>query len=168
MGDDDQGLHFRHIRNRLEYALFGGSVECACRFVKYEHRRIVIQGASDPDPLTLPTTEAHASLSNRGLIAVRKRCKDEVMDIGDLRCALYRPHVNLFIGNPQGDVASDGVVGQIDLLRHIPKIPLPAPQVLIGDLCSIYVDAATGKAKQAQDQVDGRGLAGTGPAGKSD
>jgi len=61
--------------------------------IQNQDARILEKGASDGNPLLLPTRERYAFLADDRVIAIRKR-KDDVMN-----CGCFRYIFNLLLGN---------------------------------------------------------------------
>ena len=89
------------------------------------------------------------------------------MDVGDAR-ALDGVVVDLGIGYAEGDVTGDGVVAQVDVLRHIAEAVLPGAQIGIGQRDAVDPNDTDLGAEEAEDDVDQRRLSRAGRADDAD
>ena len=68
MGDDQRRPAVHQILDRSHDGGFGGWVEGGGWFIEQENRRVLQEGARDPDALSLPDAEMSAAFSDRTLI----------------------------------------------------------------------------------------------------
>src|SRR5262245_23974113 len=88
----------------------------------------MVQSARDPDPLPLASRYPNTALPNEGI----KPLGQLLYECVQLRRSNRGPDcgiVNLLGGHPKGYVAAKAVIRQIDALRHITDLLLPATQV---------------------------------------
>src|SRR5690606_8638240 len=67
-----------------------------------------------------------------------------------------------------GDVRRHGVVGEVDLLRHVAEVLLPRRQVRLVDGDAVDHQRARGRGQETEHDVDGGGLARAGRADDAD
>jgi len=120
----------------------------------------VVDGAGDPDALALAAGEADAAFADDCLDAVR-HTPDHVVELGGVDGAAEGFVVDFVIGKTERDVVLDCVVQQVNKLRDVADIFLPAAEVGV-DVCTVNRDFSGGRFEEAEDEIDHRGLAGTG------
>ncbi len=82
----------------------------------------------------------------------------------DLGRAQRLPHslvVDLFLRHAEGDIAPNAIIDQVDGLRDISDISLPASKVVM-QIASIHQDPARVRNQQSQNKIGECGLAGPG------
>ena len=129
-------------------------------FVDYQDLGIAVEGSRDTQSLTLAARETSAALTDNRTQFARQRAHEMI----DLRRAQRVPYplvVDLFLRHAKGDVAPNAVVDQIDGLRDISDISLPAGKVVV-QIVSVQEDPARGGNQQAQDEIGEGGFAGAG------
>src|ERR1700682_4866590 len=116
MGDDDGGAVLAEMLDRLLHLLFGFGIKRRGRLIEQDDRGVLDQRAGHRDALALATGELRTMLADRRVIAERE-AHDELMrasrlrgldDLGFRRTSLA-----------EGDVLTDGVAEQIDILADI-------------------------------------------------
>ena len=131
-------------------------VEGARRLVEDEDRRLLVEGACDRDPLTLPAREQQPGLTDLRLVAELQPL-DELVRVRDPRRPLDPVQVRLLV--TEGDVARDRVVEEITVLEHVADL---APQVLVAERAhvgAVVADHARGRLEQPREAADERRLA---------
>src|SRR5207249_4151397 len=116
----------------------------------------------DAQSLTLAAREAVALLTDHRVQSARQRAHETL----DLRRAQRLPHalvVDLFLRHAEGDIPPNAVIGQIDGLRDISDVSLPASKVVV-QIASIHLDRSRGRSQQSEDKIGEGGLASAGRA----
>src|SRR6185295_19400989 len=130
MRDDDDGLVAVQGGDGLHHAALGRGVERARRLVEHQHGGVVVQGARDADSLALPARKSDAALAYECIQAFWQAV-DELIQLGSSDRAHHGSLVDLLVRKAKGDVAPQRVVGEVDGLRHVANLILPATQVLL-------------------------------------
>ena len=100
MRDDYDGFLVCQIMNGVHDRRLGNGVEGARRFVEDEDFRVVVDGACDPDALTLAAGEPNTALSYEGLVALRELGGYKIVEIRHPCGTLDGRDVDLFLGIP--------------------------------------------------------------------
>src|SRR5258708_36341740 len=88
MRDCDNGPPAHQAVECLTYRLLGFAVERRGRFIEQKNRRILEEGAGNPDALALSRRQLHASVADDGCRALRQFF-NEVLAIGRGDCRTY-------------------------------------------------------------------------------
>ena len=104
MGDDERGAAAHEALHRFHDRAFGFQIHRTGGFVQDEHGRILEKGAGNGNALTFAAGQAHAALTDQGLIALRET-ENEIVRIGglggsgDVVCAGAGPGVGDVLGD---------------------------------------------------------------------
>src|SRR5690606_2250417 len=86
VGDHHYGLRLPEGAHGLEDALLCHAVKSAGRLVEHEYGGVVVQGPGDAESLPLTSGEAHATLTDHGVVTLWHLGNYEVVNTSHLGC----------------------------------------------------------------------------------
>src|SRR6266568_7650018 len=163
---DDQRRTPAHqnLERRLDLALRFG-IECRCRLVEQQDRRVLQHRAGDGETLALSARELDAVLADDGVITLWQGC-DELVGGGG-----FRGGDDLLLAGAEaaiGDVRAYRVVEQGDLLADQRDGTAQRAERHLADILSVDGDAPGVDVVEARNEVENGGLAGAGGADQGD
>jgi transposase len=158
MADDDYRLLASQFADSLDDRSFSPRIQIRRCLVDHQDRRVAVKRPGDHQSLTLAAREPIATLADTRIQSPRHRANEMI----DLRRAQRLPYslvIDLFLRHAEGDIAPNTVVDQVDGLRHVSDISLPARKVVV-QIASIDQDPARTRRQKSEDKIGKCGLAG--------
>ena len=154
MGDDNRGAVGAQPLNRFLHFRLAVVVQRRGRFVQYQYRRVLVEGAGDGDALFLPAGEASALLPGVFVVTVRQ-FGDEIGGVGGLCREPHFGRVRRRVG--VGDVGGDAGGEQHRVLRDEGDGAAAVGEADVGEVVSVDVDGARlRRVKTGEQRGDGR------------
>ncbi len=135
-------------------------VQCRSSLVQDQDLRLIIEGSGYTDSLALAAGETHAAFADLRIQTVLQAI-DKIPQLCPLQGILHPLFVDLLFLDTKGNIATDGIIQQINALGNIADLVMPGIQVL-EDILPAYHDLALGGFQDPQDHIRQRSLAGTG------
>src|SRR5437879_5921297 len=125
MGNHDNREFSGKGAQRFEQFCFRSDIERASRFVEENQRRPMIKSPGKAETLAFSPRQADAALSDGSLKSVPQFQLDKVDDLSHGTDFSQAHSVDVVVGHPERDIASDRVVDKEKFLRDIPDRSLP-------------------------------------------
>jgi hypothetical protein len=138
MRDDDYSLLPSQLADSLDDRSFSPRIQIRRCFVDHQNLRVAVKGPGDTQSLTLAAREAITVLTNSRIQFTRQQAYEMI----DLRRAQRLPHslvVDFFLWHAECDIAPNAIIDQVDGLRDISDISLPASKVVAQIASSIRI-----------------------------